>query len=635
MKKRHHEAGNTIIVAILTTALLSALVAIAVDGTVTVGRNAQRARTIATAVEIGDGAMELAFASWRKICSIQADPTEPLPAPTFAAIPTPTPGNFPVVPNFTVSRVDQGSNPVATISNFKVVPVDPLLTALPATSPAPTPAKSTGPGTGTFSYFYLASADVTIPAIKGTLTAKVRRVFEQRVSSPWNWAVMFNDSLEISPTSNLTLNGWVHTNGTLYTPSNMLTLTDRVSYVSDWKIGWHAEDTTRVGQTPTAPNASAEFPPGYEQPYLPFGWNPSSLINTNDTNLNNDSYREMVEKPTAGDDAWQRTRLWNQAAIAIEIDVNNNVRVYIGTGASKTDVTGTANNGTPGGYAAKAAGESITTGRGIQDNREQSAVRIVDFDVARFLATYPTSTSRSWNGIIYVRDSSPSVSAPVTVAGIPTTTTKRAIRVLNGAKVPTGGITIASDNPVYLQGDFNTGRVKDPVTGNVTQETPSNTGTFTNPEASGYTRQPALIAADAVTLLSNNWNDAFSSLDVGTRVASNTTVNAAVIAGHVPTNSTGEGYYSGGAENFVRFLEDWQTGGNTFTYYGSLVQFFKSEQANRPWGTNANTYKPASLKWYFDPKLTTKAPPSTNESQMAAVSYLQQQRWFVTFQPNP
>ena len=629
MKKRHNEAGNTIIVAILTTALLSALVGIAVDSTVTVGRNAQRSRTIATAVEIGDGAMELAFASWRKICSTQTDPTEPLTAPTFAAIPVPTPGNFPVAPNFTVSRVDEGSNPVATISNFKVEPVDPLLNPLPATSPAPKPAKSTGPGTGTFSYFYLASADVTMPAIKGTLTAKVRRVFEQRVSSPWNWAVMFNDNLEISPTSNLTLNGWVHTNGTLYTPSDKLTLTDRVSYVSDWKIGWNPEDTRRDGQVATAPNSSGEFPPGFEQPYLPFGWNPSTLINPNDTNLNNDSYREMVEKPTIGDDAWQRTRLWNQAAIAIEIDLNNNVRVYIGTGANKTDVTGTANNGSTGGSAAKAASDSIATGRAIQDNREQSAVRIVDFDVARFVANYPTSTTKSWNGIIYIRDSSPNVSVPVTVPGavVPTATTKRAIRVLNGARVPTGGITIASDNPVYLQGDFNTGRT-------LTQEPPSNTGTPASPEVSGYSRQPALIAADAVTLLSNNWNDAFSSLDVATRIASNTTVNAAIIAGHVPTNSTGEGYYSGGAENFVRFLEDWQTGGKTFTYYGSLVQFFKSEQANRPWGTNTNTYKPANLKWYFDPKLTTKSPPSTSESQMATVSYLQQQRWFVTFQPN-
>src|SRR4051812_6022495 len=197
MKKRENEAGNTIIIALGVITVLTALVGIAVDYTLNVSRNAQRSRIIARAVEIGDGSLELAFASWRKICSTQSDPTVPLAAPSFSAIPTPSPGSFPVMAsNFTVSRADQGTSPVATISNFRVDPVDPLLNPLPAASPAPTPTKSTGPGTGTFSYFYLASADVTVPALKGSLTAKVRRVFEQRVTSPWNWAIMFNDDLE-------------------------------------------------------------------------------------------------------------------------------------------------------------------------------------------------------------------------------------------------------------------------------------------------------------------------------------------------------------------------------------------------------------------------------------------------------
>jgi hypothetical protein len=111
-------------------------------------------------------------------------------------------------------------------------------------------------------------------------------------------------------------------------------------------------------------------------------------------------------------------------------------------------------------------------------------------------------------------------------------------------------------------------------------------------------------------------------------------MNSAIIAGNVPTNSTGNGDYSGGAENFVRFLEDWQGAGKTFTYYGSMIQFFRSAQATEPWGSNANVYSPPTLKWYFDKDLTTKSPPSTVKSQMATVSYLQQQRWFVTFQPN-
>lgn len=608
----------------MTTALFATLVGIAVDYTANVGRNGQRSRTIATAVEIGDGSLELAFASWRKICSSQDDPTAPMTKTNFATITAPVAANFPLLKNFTLSRTDQGNNPTSSISNFKVEPVDPLLGPLPATSPAPAPGKSTGPGTGTFSYFYLASADVTVPALKGSITAKVRRVFEQRVTSPWNWAIMYNDILELSPTSNLTLNGWVHTNGALYTPSDKLTVTDRLSYVSDWNIGWAPGDPRAdpfSGATPTAPNYSAEYPPGTEQPYIPFGWDPSTLINTTDAFVNNDSYREVIERPVteAVDDAWKDTRFYNQAGIVIEINASNVLKVYQGVaGAGRTDVTGASNSG-PTGTAFKAAQDAITFSHFVKDYRRTSGtdsapVRMAQFDMEKFRTLYPTNTTKDWNGIIYVVDTSAGPGAA-----------KRGIKIVNAGKVPSGGITFASENPVYLQGDFNSGKTS-------SVSPPSNSGDPTDSTATGYTKHPSLIAADAVTLLSNNWNDSNHEKPLAERIPTNTTVNAAIIAGHVPTVP---GNYSGGAENFVRFLEDWSTGGKTFTYYGSMIQFFNSAQASEPWGTNAMlTYSSPTLKWYFDKDLTTKSPPSTVKSQMATVSYLQQQRWFVTFQPN-
>src|SRR6202035_3938522 len=108
-----------------------------------------------------------------------------------------------------------------------------------------------------------------------------------------------------------------------------------------------------------------------------------------------------------------------------------------------------------------------------------------------------------------------------------------------------------------IQGDFNTGG-----------SPPSNSGNpadAVTPQVSGYTRAPVSILADAVNILSNNWNDATSG---SVPAASNTTVNAAIVSGIVPTAPVGgDGSYSGGAENFPRFLEDWSA--NTFTYYGS------------------------------------------------------------------
>ena len=75
-------------------------------------------------------------------------------------------------------------------------------------------------------------------------------------------------------------------------------------------------------------------------------------------------------------------------------------------------------------------------------------------------------------------------------------------------------------------------------------------------------------------------------------------------------------------------MEDWT--GKSLTYYGSMLQLYHSAQATQNWG-KANTYFPATLQWYFDTSLTTSSPPSTVSSNMTTVSYLQQQRWFLTF----
>ncbi|MEO8044901.1 MAG: hypothetical protein ABI674_08335 [Spartobacteria bacterium] len=89
-----------------------------------------------------------------------------------------------------------------------------------------------------------------------------------------------------------------------------------------------------------------------------------------------------------------------------------------------------------------------------------------------------------------------------------------------------------SGNPVYVQGDFNTG--------SATLLKPlSNLGDPTKPTVPGYTCQPAAIIGEAVTVLSNAWSDSIS----GTLpVATSTTVNAAIVSGIVPS---GGGYYSG------------------------------------------------------------------------------------------
>ncbi|HEV3408811.1 MAG TPA: hypothetical protein VG095_00825 [Chthoniobacterales bacterium] len=621
---KRSESGGAIMVAIFTTALMAAFVGLAVDYSTNIGRNAQRDRVFNNAVEIGDGCLELAFGAWRKLsATVEAPPTT-----TFDGIPQPSLSYFP-------------SFPEAVISNFRVQAVDPMVTLssnnppISALATTSAPPRTTGPGDGTYSYFYLATVDVRLPVMQGALTAKVRRIFEKRYTSAWNWAMLYNENLELHPNSKLTLNGWVHANENLYvgnpgdtpaptpppvedpnnpppppppppTPTPNLYLTDRMTYAGNYTVGYDPV----LGITPppvmAEPVTPADLPPGTEQVYYPFGWKPS-MFNTTDNNGNNDGFREMIEKPVNGQDALSKERLYNQANIAIEIDGSNTVRVYTGTGANKNLASSSGSSSSLPSTAYNAAGNAVKPGYYLQDNRQGANVRTVNFDVSEFIKYFPNYNTRGWNGIVYITDTSGSSNS-------------RAIRVVNGAKVPTGGITIVSDNPVYVQGDFNTGRTS-------TSEPPSNTGNPEDPEAGTYVRQPSSIMADAITLLSNNWQDGNASKSVAERPASNTTVNAALVAGNVPTTS---GYYSGGGENFVRFLEDWTN--KTFTYYGSMMGMYASKQATGTWG-KANVYGPATLQWYFDRKLSVddSGNPVSVPGYVSTVAYLQQQRWYLQY----
>src|SRR5205085_9893264 len=114
---------------------------------------------------------------------------------------------------------------------------------------------------------------------------------------------------------------------------------------------------------------------------------------------------------------------------------------------------------------------------------------------------------------------------------------------------------------------------------------PSDSGTFTDPDASGYARKLAAVYADAINVLSGAWVDTNSTLSISNRIATSTTINAALVTGEVPS---GGGKYSGGGEGFVRFLEDWQKNSQTFTYYGSMIELFNSVTATGSYSSWAN-----------------------------------------------
>jgi hypothetical protein len=172
-----------------------------------------------------------------------------------------------------------------------------------------------------------------------------------------------------------------------------------------------------------------------------------------------------------------------------------------------------------------------------------------------------------------------------------------ALRLVNAGTL-VQALTVATARPLYVKGDFNR----------------------SNPK-------PASLAGDAITVLSANWQDTYGP---GTTVLdrdaqSDLTLNAALLAGIVPTaNVGGVKRYSGGAENFLRLLENWSAEVNPrFTFNGSIAALFASRYATNFWknpGSVDNCYNPPNPSrylWTFDTNLLnwTKLPPLTPQVQ--------------------
>jgi hypothetical protein len=197
---------------------------------------------------------------------------------------------------------------------------------------------------------------------------------------------------------------------------------------------------------------------------------------------------------------------------------------------------------------------------------------------------------------------------------------RRALKLLNGSNIQLGtnddgireGLTIAAENPVYIQGNYNEDN--------------------NNFDDSTDNHVAAAVIADAVTLLSNNWTDirsfncphTMSDPCNGTRAgrkASTTWYRVAIIAGKGKSfDHPGGGRYKdfgtdGGVHNFLRFLENW--GGQNLNYRGSIVSLYYNRQATGTYkcgddGYN-NVYSPPTRGYKFDDEFLDpkRLPPET------------------------
>jgi hypothetical protein len=153
---------------------------------------------------------------------------------------------------------------------------------------------------------------------------------------------------------------------------------------------------------------------------------------------------------------------------------------------------------------------------------------------------------------------------------------RRALKLVRGSAIaPTiTGLTIVSENPVYIHGDWN-------------YATPAD---LTFPTTA--THAATAIIADAVTLLSNQWNDNFSfarpfAYGAGGRDRSQYSFYRVAILGGKGINfpspsdiAAGSVFGTdGGPHNFLRMLEQDGAGvGDTVNYRGSMASLYYNRQ---------------------------------------------------------
>jgi hypothetical protein len=184
---------------------------------------------------------------------------------------------------------------------------------------------------------------------------------------------------------------------------------------------------------------------------------------------------------------------------------------------------------------------------------------------------------------------------------------RRALRLVNGGNtsstnvLPTPGFTVASENPVYVFGNYNA------YTGS--------TG-FDGPHS--Y----SAVIGDAVTFLSNNWSDNLSFryvTDATNRTRTETNYRVAVAAGKginfpkpadVDQTVYADFGTDGGTHNFLRYLE---SGGSNIWYRGSLVSLFYYRQATGTYKCCSAVYSPPTRQYAFDTDflVPSQLPPGT------------------------
>jgi len=400
-----------------------------------------------------------------------------------------------------------------------------------------------------------------------------------RRTSLFMYQIFFEDELEILPGPNFNLTGLIHSNDDIYLNSNnnLRIYTDSLTSAGNIYRGRldRNEVNGNVYITETDNSGSLEE--------MEIG---DDAGNASWEDIATTNWKGTVKDSTLGATEQQAPDLKSFEPGGY-YDTNAGMNIKVNTSGAEPVYEISVGGGSPATYTSAQLGSALSE-TVVYDYREHPSggvpanntpVKVTNIDINQL----ETIVGASTNGVVYMtRDDA-----------VPDTDGNEFSpdpgRVVSGFKLVNSATlnnpsTIVSDLPVYVQGDFNLHTSTDPVVD---------------------TWQPCAIVADAITVLSNSWNDNNSNwrdpaVDPTPSMpnASSTEFNFVFITGNVPTET---GQYSGGLENFPRFLENWS--GDTVDISGGFIQLFRSKYATGNW-SYGDYYQAPVRDWKSEPRFS-------------------------------
>jgi hypothetical protein len=325
----------------------------------------------------------------------------------------------------------------------------------------------------------------------------------------------------------------------------------------------------------------------------------------------NEVYRSAIAPPPTDNDGNAITedpmvasrRMYNRAGIVVTIseDGDGDPVVNVGTPANPTA------------YNAAIATQlddiipPDERRKDVFDKREQRNIKMTSLDVGALSTALAANAtlSTAYNGVLYIHDQTAGARGPGDGSGI---------RLKNGNTTPAinnedgqpKGFAVVTNNALYIQGDYNTTTIAD---------------------GAGTRSNPSVLMGDAVTILSDGWNDDNSAGGIDQRRATpadgstEMVLNAGILTGNTPS-TTSPPTNSGGVQNLVRMMEDWS--GYRVTIRGSMGQLFSSKYMNSEFKSPSAPLPDGDLVYWipderrldFDRDLARRPPvwtPTTTE----------------------